>query len=205
MCIPKIIHQLWIGPKPAPDKWMRTWRELHPGWEYVLWDERRIEAMHWTNQRHIEHYWREQAWHGVSDVCQYEILYTFGGIMTGADSECLHPVDELFQGTRYDAFAVYEQERIRPGLMSPLMACTVGNEFARALIVGLSDKKELTEKPWRETGNLYMKIMYERTRYKRLKIFPSHYFNTPHYTGHDYHGPDRKYARQYWGTTKGLY
>ena len=25
--IPKIIHQLWIGPKPAPTKFMDTWKE----------------------------------------------------------------------------------------------------------------------------------------------------------------------------------
>ena len=30
--IPKIIHQLWIGPNPMPEKWMRTWKEKNPGW-----------------------------------------------------------------------------------------------------------------------------------------------------------------------------
>ena len=28
--IPKIIHQLWIGPKPAPSKLMQTWKEKNP-------------------------------------------------------------------------------------------------------------------------------------------------------------------------------
>ena len=34
--IPKIIHQLWIGPKPAPTVFMNTWKEKHEplGFEY---------------------------------------------------------------------------------------------------------------------------------------------------------------------------
>ena len=38
MSIPKIIHQLWIGPKPAPTKLMNTWKEKHEklGYEYIF-------------------------------------------------------------------------------------------------------------------------------------------------------------------------
>ena len=34
--IPKIIHQLWIGPKSAPTKHMNTWKEAHEklGFQY---------------------------------------------------------------------------------------------------------------------------------------------------------------------------
>ena len=43
--IPKIIHQLWIGPKPAPTKFMNTWREAHEplGFKYIF--SRQIEAV----------------------------------------------------------------------------------------------------------------------------------------------------------------
>ena len=36
MSIPKIIHQLWIGPKPAPINLMNTWKEKHPDFEYIF-------------------------------------------------------------------------------------------------------------------------------------------------------------------------
>ena len=41
MTIPKIIHQLWIGSKPAPIKFMNTWKEKHVklGFEYIFWNE----------------------------------------------------------------------------------------------------------------------------------------------------------------------
>ena len=40
--IPKIIHQLWIGPKPRPSKFMTTWKEKHPDYEYIMWNEEEI-------------------------------------------------------------------------------------------------------------------------------------------------------------------
>ena len=41
MNIPKIIHQLWIGPKPPPNKFMDTWKDIHEkeGFEYIRWGE----------------------------------------------------------------------------------------------------------------------------------------------------------------------
>ena len=35
MVIPKIIHQLWIGEKPAPINFMNTWKEKNTDFEYT--------------------------------------------------------------------------------------------------------------------------------------------------------------------------
>ena len=40
--IPKIIHQIWIGPKKLPSKyskWASTWKKLNPTWIYKFWTE----------------------------------------------------------------------------------------------------------------------------------------------------------------------
>lgn len=39
--IPRIIHQIWIGPKPAPTKFMDTWKDKHPDFEYIRWTEKK--------------------------------------------------------------------------------------------------------------------------------------------------------------------
>lgn len=200
--IPKIIHQLWIGPKPAPTKWMQTWRDKNPGWLYRLWTEKEILAEKWVNQKHIDYYMDRQIWHGVSDVCTYEILYNYGGFMMGADSVCLLPIDELFTDD-YDSYGVYEQEQIRPGLISPLLASVKGGKFAAELIEGLHRLNRVGE-PWMSTGNKYMGDMYSKTK-QNVKIFPSYYFNPEHLTGLKYEGKDKVYANQMWGTTKNTY
>ena len=198
--IPKIIHQLWVGPLPPPLKWMDTWKEKHPTWQYRLWDNEVIRGCHWANQKHLDYYWDRKIWHGVSDVCTYEILYHNGGFMIGADAICLNPIDELFYND-YDSYSVYEHEKLRPGLISPLHACVKGSQFAKELIDGLKRKVTVGE-PWKTTGNQYMGEMFRKTRAK-VKIFPSHYFNWPHFADEkEYDGPDKIYARQMWGSSK---
>jgi mannosyltransferase OCH1-like enzyme len=198
LTIPKIIHQLWIGEKPAPEKWMNSWKEKNPGWDYKLWGEKEIKSQKWINQKHIDYYWKKGMWHGVSDVCTYEILYNHGGFMPGADSICQLPIDDLFF-EYYDAYGCYEQEQIRPGFISPLLACVKGSKFAKELIDGLHKLKEVGE-PWKSTGNLFMGEMYKKTKQK-VKIFPSYVMNPEHFTGMKYEGSGKVYSKQMWGTT----
>jgi mannosyltransferase OCH1-like enzyme len=56
MRIPKIIHQVWIGPKEPPLKWMETWQQKYPDWEYILWDNEKVFNRKWKNQWIIDHY-----------------------------------------------------------------------------------------------------------------------------------------------------
>ena len=53
--IPKILHQIWIGPKAAPSNLMRSWKEKHPEFEYILWNEDEIQrrGLSFTCQKQI--------------------------------------------------------------------------------------------------------------------------------------------------------
>jgi len=201
--IPKIIHQLWVGPRPAPTKWMDSWKRYNPGWEYRLWDEKAIHKEKWINQKHVDNYMKKGIWPGVSDVCTYEILYNHGGFMPGADSVCQRPIDDLFY-EEYDSYGCYEHETLRPGYISPLMASVKGSKFAAELIGGLFALSELNDKPWTCTGNVYMGEMFKKTKQK-VKIYPSHYMNPVHHTGVAYKGNGKIYAHQMWGSTNGDY
>lgn len=200
--IPKIIHQLWVGPNPAPLKWMDSWKEKNPGWDYWLWDEEAVRGTDWINKKHVDFYLEKQNWPGVSDVCTYEILHNHGGFMPGADSVCQRPIDDLFFDD-YDSYGCYEHEKLRPGLISPLLASVKGGKFAAELIGGLYQLSEVGE-PWKSTGNKYMGDMYKKTKQK-VRIFPSHYFNPDHFTGDKYTGVGKVYARQMWGSTTKSY
>ena len=42
MRIPRIFHQIWVGPDPLPDEFAaygQTWLDHHPGWELKLWTD----------------------------------------------------------------------------------------------------------------------------------------------------------------------
>ena len=200
--IPKIIHQMWVGPTDRPIKWMNTWKEKHPDWEYMLWDNEAVKNFEFKNQKHIDYFTEKGMWHGVADVARYEILNKYGGVWQGADSECLHPIDKLFDD-KYDAYTFYQNEEKRPGLTATLMACSKNNEFAQYSISELYKKEEVGE-PWKTTGNLFVQQMIEKSKYPRIKIFPGYYF-VPEYLGLKYTGDGIVYAKHHFGTTFGCY
>lgn len=204
MSIPRHLHHIWVGPLPPPLAWMQSWRRLHPGWGYTLWDNEHLFGRAFANQKHIDYYRGRSNWQGVADVARYEILHEHGGLMPGADSECLRPTDDLFGEPAFDAYAVLENEAAAPGLVTPLYACAPGNEFSAALIAGLAAKDEVGE-PWQTVGNRFMQQTIAGGAWPGLKIWPSHYFNPVHHTGRTYDGPDLPYATQHWGTTRNAY
>lgn len=85
--IPKIIHQIWLGPNKRPDIWMNSWKELYckkyPEWEYKLWTEKEINNLSLTNEKQYQY---EKFYNGKSDIARYEILNKYGGIFMDADS-----------------------------------------------------------------------------------------------------------------------
>lgn len=96
--IPKILHQMWIGP-PAPEellRWMARWKALHPSWEYRLWNEGNMIPLQnqdlWDRASSISPRAPEQF---RSDVARYEILLAEGGVWVDADFEPLRPIDPL--------------------------------------------------------------------------------------------------------------
>lgn len=200
--IPKILHHIWIGDKPAPMEWINTWYEKHPQWQFILWGNAEVFGRKWVNQKWVDYYRERQIWHGVADVVRYEILFQYGGFMPGADSICLNPIDELVEDNI--AYGVYENEKVRPGLISPLYACPRGDPFANMLIDELSRKPSVGA-PWRTTGNMFMRDMVAKYPFLPITIWLSYFFNPVHYTGVAYRGRGKIYAKQLWGTTTKKY
>lgn len=93
--IPKIIHQIWIGPKEFPQKYKTlatSWLKHHPDWKYMLWDNESIKQLKLVNQDLFD---AADNWGEKSDIARYEILYRFGGLYVDVDFECLKPFDVL--------------------------------------------------------------------------------------------------------------
>lgn len=93
--IPKIIHQIWIGPKELPRQFRmlaQSWIKHHPDWQYILWDNESVKKLKLYNQDLFD---SVNNWGEKSDILRYEILYRFGGLYADVDFECLKPFDAL--------------------------------------------------------------------------------------------------------------
>lgn len=201
--IPKKIGHIWIGPRPAPFEWLKSWQQHHPDWEYTLYDNNFLESFTFQNVALINEYLKRGQFAGAADLMRYEILYHFGGFLPGADSLCLANTDELFPHPK--AYTVYENEKARPGMVSPILACEPKNPFAKQLIDELSklNPREIGQ-PWKTTGNRFVAQMIEKHN-PDIEIFPSHFFIPNHFSGETYTGNGKIYCDQMFGSTTNAY
>jgi len=135
--IPKVLHQIWVGP-PMPEQfalWAEAWQELHPGWQYRLWNEENMPAL-----ANADLYNRASdlcpGFEGQlrSDVARYEILLEHGGVYLDVDFEPQRPLDGLLEGVR--CFAAWEiQNRVAN---NAIFGAEPGHPFLRDLVSGLS-------------------------------------------------------------------
>ena len=198
--IPRELGHIWIGPAPAPDDWMATWRAHHPDWTYTLHDNDVLRTRRFRTRRQIDVYLDRGSYAGAADLMRYEILLERGGFLAPADSVCYRPVDPLLTEAR--AYTCYENEMLRGELVSPVLAAEPGNPFLEELVRRLADTDpEALAEPWTTTGNLFVTMAIRELR-PEITIFPSYYFVPVHYLGPVYEGPGPVYAKQLFGSTR---
>lgn len=197
--IPKIIHQIWVGDQSKrPDRFIKTWQELNPTWEHRLWTEANMPES-WIKP----HFDACPSLAGKADILRYQLLHMHGGFFIDADAECIRPLDDDL--TDNEAFCCWENEQIRAGLMSNgYLASIPKNPFLWEMLNTIGQRPNMEYHPmqtWMITGPLLLTNVVSGMRYERMKVYPSHYFIPKHYTGLEYTGDGKIYAKQYWGTT----
>ena len=208
--IPKIIHQLWIGSRPAPTKFMDTWREAHEplGFKYMFWNEKNISQNIQLGEV-VQKLNSIEEINGKADVIRWLILQKFGGVFVDADSICIHPFDEhILNGV--DAFAGWEQEQVRKGLAATgTMGFTPYHPIVNSAIEWIKrnpiSQKQSRQRAWFTVGPGLLTRICEMYGWNNIKIYPSYYFLPFHYTGIKYEGHEKVYAYQEWGSTKQNY
>jgi mannosyltransferase OCH1-like enzyme len=165
--IPRILHQIWIGPDPLPAEYAAyatTWQAHHPGWEYRLWTEDQLPAM--RNRALFDEAEELTPAPNVqqfrADVLRYEILWNLGGVYVDIDFECLAPIDPLIADT--EAFAAWEaQDR---WVNNAILGAEPAHPFIDRLITGLpaSVAHHRGQRPNVSTGPQYLTGLWRRHR-----------------------------------------
>jgi len=207
MYIPKIIHQLWIGPNPMPSNFMDTWKNKHPGFEYIRWTEDEIR------KRNIGFQCMEAIncmpeINGKADIMRWEILHRYGGIFIDADSICIQPLDEMI--LNQTSFAAYENESIRKDLVATgTMGFYPGHPICRFAIEWILKNTNAiaspTNRAWKTVGPGLLTRALTEVKNNDVVVFPSHFFLPIHHSGLRYQGHKKVYAYQEWGSTKNNY
>jgi mannosyltransferase OCH1-like enzyme len=100
--IPKIIHQIWSEEKKSlPGFFLslsETWKENHPDWEYIYWNEKDMNDFMQKEYPHLCDFYYAlpydiQRW----DTVRLLILYKMGGLYVDFDYECLKNIEPLLE------------------------------------------------------------------------------------------------------------
>jgi mannosyltransferase OCH1-like enzyme len=96
--IPKIVHKIWLGSAPLPDRYRaldKTWA-TSPSWKVKWWFDADVTAvLKYFRPNNVKAFYRSKNLGERSDVVRYEILNKWGGMYADTDVECLKDIDGL--------------------------------------------------------------------------------------------------------------
>jgi len=97
--IPRILHQIWLGPAQMPEKYSR-WRDgfirMNPDWECRLWTDDTLPPILNRRAWDIARSLPGTTGHAIrSDILRLELLARFGGVYLDTDVRPVRPLDEV--------------------------------------------------------------------------------------------------------------
>jgi Glycosyltransferase sugar-binding region containing DXD motif len=96
--IPKMLHQIWIGPKPLPKQYQllrEKWCSMNSHWRHKLWTDSDLEHFAWSTPEIKKIFDQSTCYATKADILRMEILYKWGGVYVDLDTEPLEPLDSL--------------------------------------------------------------------------------------------------------------
>jgi glycosyltransferase involved in cell wall biosynthesis len=194
--IPKIIHQIWIGPKDKPET-IVSWQKMNPGFEYRLWTEKEIDELGLINKKAYRKYYKDGWYAGASNVARVEILDRFGGVYVDADTKCVTSLENA-PFMVWDFFASYVVDGETRLSNSPI-GCTPGHRYMKDSIERI---KHITEyyPSHKQTGPALLTSIVD----DKSKVLPAYAFLPVFHRGHINEKVGLNYSEHYWGTTKDI-
>jgi len=205
MKIPKIIHQVWIGPNKPPE-FLGSWKEMNPGFEWLLWDIKAVKNFLPLYNQHLFDEFASQRTQtgitGIVDLLRYEILYKYGGIYIDADVECLRPLEGEFLESSF--FISYVLDQVEDILSTSVIGCVPEHTIMNNIIEELYQYEKVEDTPNIFTGSCKLTKVIEGSGVKVTKL-PSYCFNPIHYSGAKYMGDFKPFGDHKWNTARKVF
>lgn len=214
MCtVPKIIHQVWIGPNKMPKIWMDSFKKEYinkfPDWEYKIWTEKELDELNMIN---INIYNTEKSYHGKCDIARYEILYQFGGVYIDADSYWVNdkPLNDFFPLINNTGLLFAYEDQNKKLIANGVIFCSKNNDIMLDIINELGKRYVTVQHKdvWKISGPGLITNMFNKNQ--NFTVIDHYYFYPTHWRNNqidiEYHKKikldQRAYLFQYGYSTK---
>jgi mannosyltransferase OCH1-like enzyme len=177
MPIPKLIHQIWVGPNPIPSKsikFIETIRSLHPEFEYRLWQDKDITPEIFVNYEYIV---KATSYAQKADIMRYEILYRQGGIYFDIDFEVFKNIAPLLTN---DLVVCNEDENTDKYITNAFICASKDNPELRKCVERIKEIDLTSNRISHMSGPWFFRKCITLT--DRVTILPTSYIYPTHYT-----------------------
>lgn len=196
--IPKIVHYIWFGGKPFPEKvqyCIESWKKHLPDYEFKLWNEDSfdVDSIPFTREAY-EH----KKWAFVSDYVRLYALSSYGGWYLDTDVEVLRPLTPFL-----DKRMVLGTDE--GGYLTATMAAEANHPFWNEMLSIYHDlhfvnsdgslNQEVNNTYLQDTLAKYGYVIANRYQLLRdgIEVFPDDYFHVMSLTS----GKEHKTANSY--------
>jgi len=162
--IPKVIHFIWLGPRPFPPtsvQNVRSWLAKHPDWKIKFWTDRSrfppceemecIDVEAFSFSFFGELFNQTENYGEKSDLLRFEILYREGGVYVDHDASCLTSFDALHEG--FDFYCGLEVPH--PPVADRVLTCGNGLIGAKPSHPLIKEVIHLIAARWEEIAKRY--------------------------------------------------
>ena len=129
--IPKIIHCVWLGPKPLDElgqKCLSSWKQYLPDWDLRIWNESNSPM----NHPFTKHMMSRKLYAFASDYIRLDALLKYGGLYMDTDVELLRNPTPLYEADRLSLGLLTIQNRLaKCSVATNLIAAKAGNSVLR--------------------------------------------------------------------------
>ena len=170
--IPRVFHQIWLGPDPFPSAFARyqdSWLRHHPDWTLRFWtDDNPPEGVPWPEVMDAERSPAER-----SDLLRLFLLERFGGVYVDTDMECLRPIDDLLEGVEVFAGELKPGGRLNNAILGAVQGHPVlRRAVATARVQGDPDGGRFDKTA---SGSLFVDALLSTAN--EVTVFPAAYFH----------------------------
>ncbi len=203
MSVPKIIHQLWIGPKSIPINAMNTIKQDNPDYDYILWNEEKLEELT-IPKKYKQKIKLMEELNGKADMYRWIILEKYGGVFVDADMISIQPIDDFI--INGGPFFCWENEIVRNGLCATTIMGFTKEHIIPKLAIQWIMNNRITSPAWISVGPQLLTNIYNSLPDKNVvNVLPSYTFLPDHHSGMKYKGHGKVYMTHEWGSTRNNY
>ena len=101
--IPKILHQIWVGPYDIPSRdlnFINQIKEGHPKYQHILWKNENLPELPSNIQELMDIFEKQEDYAHQADILRTFLVSKFGGIYLDVDFKLING----FEGTDIDNF-----------------------------------------------------------------------------------------------------